>query len=625
MDGSSMEEIKQLIRSLAISGATNGLTAKDLANDFKKMEGFDLPYQRLGFRSVDQFLHTLKDTVKVIGNGPTALVQPVLTDSNKHIRKLVESGKNFNGKRRPRQSYPNTNYQPRKSYNNSSNYSNGFSNFARRENIQIDQSRKVSNREYDYCDTNNGNSGSDSSDSAPVFKMTNEKKLELVCNSPAKIVREFTQKKHQKNDAIPDGHGLQIINSLEIPKDAMSLGDVIAEPKIPDSVVPKQSLQIFATEVHNPNRFWFHMGGCVEKIDELMNDIETFYTHLQREEWRMQPSNVVVGMYCVAKFLGLWHRARIVSEYAHNHVKLFYIDYGTVAELELKDIKYMAKCFASLPAQAMRASLAYVKPVNHRWSRDASWSLLSLVYEKILYAYIVDVDRKTNVVDVVLIDTSGPQDIVVNQQLFVKGHAIWEDDLHYKDKSTEEFRNRIKSYCELFPRFEDIENAKYPALLELGEFQSEGFNFDHYYTQSLRTNSDYTRHIVQKTFNISSKLIIQQDIKPFETHSSNQECERNFSEETDFESQQQQRMFQRYIKPFDAHSSDREHERNFSDEVNFENQQQQQQTFSFAKVCETYLSQNTVYFLNASEDSSGISSVTNKAKRKQVRFMEPDK
>lgn len=293
---------------------------------------------------------------------------------------------------RPRRNYNNNNYN--NNYN-SYNRSNGFSNLPRRENNQADFSRKVSNREYDYCDMANGNGESDrSSDDAPVFTMTNDKKLELVNNTDTKTeIREISQKKPQNNDAIPDGHGLQLINLLEIPKDAMSLGDTIQEPKVPDSIVPKQSLQIFVTEVHNPNRLWFHIGGSVEKIDELMNDIETFYAHLQREEWRMQASNVVVGMYCVAKFLGLWHRARIVSEYTHNRVKVFYIDYGTVAELELKDIKYMAKCFATLPAQAMRASLAYVKPVNHKWTRDASWSLLSLVYEKILYAYVVDVDR----------------------------------------------------------------------------------------------------------------------------------------------------------------------------------------------------------------------------------------
>ncbi|XP_053692009.1 uncharacterized protein LOC128740491 [Sabethes cyaneus] len=587
MDGNSMAEIKQLIRSLAISGATNGLTAKDLASDFKKMEGFDLPYQRLGFRSVDQFLHSLTDTVTIIGNGPAALVRPVLTESNKHIRKLVESGKNFNGKRRPRQTYQNQSYQPRKNYNNynngyNNNYnkSNGVSNYPRRDNGQPETCRKVFNREYDFCDTTNDNDGSDSSDSAPVFTM-NENKLELVNNSTAKNeAREIYQKKSHTNDAIPDGQGLQIINSLEIPKDAMSLGDKIDEPKVPDSMVPKQTLQIFVTEVHNPNRFWFHIGGCVEKIDELMNDIETFYGHLEREEWRMAASNVVVGMYCVAKFLGLWHRARIVTEYAHNRVKVFYIDYGTVAELELKDIKYMAKCFATLPAQAMRASLAYVKPVNHKWTRDSSWSLLSLVYEKILYAYVVDVDRASNVVDVVLIDTSGQQDCVINQQLFVKGHAIWEDDLHYKDKSTEDFQKRIKSYCELFPRFEDIENAIYPALLDIGEFQSQGFNFDHYYTQALRTNSNYMRYTEKRTFNIQSRRITQQNTKQFDAPNSNQKCERQFSEDVVFQQ-----------RPLSA---------------------------AFAESCES------IYGVDMSKCTSPeTSAVANYVKRKQVRFVEP--
>ncbi|XP_058820205.1 tudor domain-containing protein 5-like isoform X2 [Topomyia yanbarensis] len=430
MEDCSMEEIKQLIRSIAISGASNGLTVRALANDFKKMEGFDLPYARMGFRSVDSFLQSLTDTVKVNGYGPVAMVEPIVTESNKHIRDLVQGGKN-NVKRRPRQSLPT--YRPPGYFNNSYERNNRNSYPIKKYDHQEQESRKIYNREYDFCDTTNGDDGSDSSDTAPVFTMTQDKKLEQVENAPER--RKTSTDKRRYNDAIPDVDGLKLINALEVPKDAMNLGDVIEEAKLPDTIVPKHSVQIFVTEVHNPNRFWYHMGDSAEKIDEMMNEIEAFYSHLGHSEWRVQATNVVVGFYCVAKFLGLWHRAKIISEYVHNRVKVFYIDYGTVAELELKDVKFMAKCFAKLPAQAMRASLAYIKPVNHRWTRDAAWSLLSLVYEKILYAYVINIDRQANVMDVVLLDTSGAQDIVINQQLFVKGHAIWEDNMHYKDKS----------------------------------------------------------------------------------------------------------------------------------------------------------------------------------------------
>ncbi|XP_021700284.1 tudor domain-containing protein 5 isoform X2 [Aedes aegypti] len=145
---------------------------------------------------------------------------------------------------------------------------------------------------------------------------------------------------------------------------------------------------------------------------------------------------------------GMWHRGKIVSDLAHNRVKVFYIDYGTVSESELKDVKFMAKCFSSMPAQAMRASLAYVKPVGHRWTRDACWSLLSLVYEKILFAYVVDINKEENCLDVVLIDTTGNKDSIINQQLFIKGHGIWEDDVPYKEKSkiSASVRNHFRNF-----------------------------------------------------------------------------------------------------------------------------------------------------------------------------------
>lgn len=63
----TMEEIKCIVRSIAISGSSKGMTARDLARDFKNMEGYDLPYRRFGFPSVDQFLSSLKDTVRVSG------------------------------------------------------------------------------------------------------------------------------------------------------------------------------------------------------------------------------------------------------------------------------------------------------------------------------------------------------------------------------------------------------------------------------------------------------------------------------------------------------------------------------------------------------------------------------
>nr|XP_029728400.1 tudor domain-containing protein 5 isoform X2 [Aedes albopictus] len=456
----SMEEIKNIVRSIAISGGARGLSVKMLVDDFKKIEGFELPYHRLGFRAADEFLRSLTDTVTITGYGTAAMVQPVVTQNTRHVRELVK-----NSKSNPRKRFNNNNiysspaYRPpeynsdyrkgnNQSYNRSST-NNGYwkppQNYVRQTTNDYydehrDESRKVKNREFDFVDTAADEDGFGSSDDdMPKFVLTDGKQLAQVQESiQTMTITDSPPKKSttaKSNDAIPDDAVLALINCLEIPEGAMNLTDTIERQQIAPEIVPRQSVQMFVTEVHNPHRFWYHMGENANKIDELMNEIDDYYSHLERQEWRLTPSSVAVGLYCVAKFSNMWHRAKIVSDLMHNKVKVFYIDYGTVSEVELKEVKFMAKCFSSMPAQAMRASLAYVKPVGHRWTRDASWSLLSLVYEKILYAYVVDVDREENFLDVVLIDTTGNKDNIVNQQMFIKGHAIWEDDVPYKDKS----------------------------------------------------------------------------------------------------------------------------------------------------------------------------------------------
>lgn len=233
---------------------------------------------------------------------------------------------------------------------------------------------------------------SDSSDDGPKFVITENKKLAQVEDSMQKM-KVSSPPNVRSEEAIPD-NVLRLINSVGIPEDAMTLTDTIRVATIPENVIPKESVQIFVTEVHNPNRVWFHFNKNADLIAELMTELEVYYSYLEGEEWRLKPSNVVVGYYCAAFFLGMWHRAKIVEDLKNNKIKVFFIDYGTVSLMELKDVKFLAKRFGKTPAQVMRASLAYVKPVGHWWTHEASWDLLSLVSEKILHAYVVDVDRK---------------------------------------------------------------------------------------------------------------------------------------------------------------------------------------------------------------------------------------
>uniref|UniRef100_A0A182TAV4 HTH OST-type domain-containing protein n=1 Tax=Anopheles maculatus TaxID=74869 RepID=A0A182TAV4_9DIPT len=87
-----MDELKPIIRSLAISSA-GGLTLQQLERDFKSLEGYSIPYERLGFKSLAALLQTLTDVVRLNGKDGQSTIHPVATEKNEHIRALVEKSK----------------------------------------------------------------------------------------------------------------------------------------------------------------------------------------------------------------------------------------------------------------------------------------------------------------------------------------------------------------------------------------------------------------------------------------------------------------------------------------------------------------------------------------------------
>ncbi|XP_035916105.1 putative uncharacterized protein DDB_G0286901 [Anopheles stephensi] len=87
-----MDELKPIIRSLAISSA-GGLTLQQLERDFKCLEGYSIPYQRLGFKSLASLLQTLTDVVRLKGTDQQSTIHPITTDKNEHILAMVEKSK----------------------------------------------------------------------------------------------------------------------------------------------------------------------------------------------------------------------------------------------------------------------------------------------------------------------------------------------------------------------------------------------------------------------------------------------------------------------------------------------------------------------------------------------------
>lgn len=78
--------------------------------------------------------------------------------------------------------------------------------------------------------------------------------------------------------------------------------------------------------------------------------------------------------------------------------QVFYIDYGTIAEVQVRQTCFLHHDFARLPAQAIRARLANIMPVqqNTMWPREATRCMMRLIMEKDLIALISAIDYEVH-------------------------------------------------------------------------------------------------------------------------------------------------------------------------------------------------------------------------------------
>lgn len=70
------------------------------------------------------------------------------------------------------------------------------------------------------------------------------------------------------------------------------------------------------------------------------------------------------------------------------------MDYGTVTEVEIENVKFLPTFFAELPVQALRGCLSHIKPLEYHWSHKATKHFLGLVAELMLYAEITEIDQE---------------------------------------------------------------------------------------------------------------------------------------------------------------------------------------------------------------------------------------
>ncbi|XP_061491916.1 tudor domain-containing protein 1 isoform X2 [Rhineura floridana] len=132
-----------------------------------------------------------------------------------------------------------------------------------------------------------------------------------------------------------------------------------------------------------------------------------------------------VGDLCCAQFTdSQWYRASVLSYVSEKTALVGYVDYGNFEVLQLTKLRPIIPKLMELPVQAIKCTLAGVKPISGIWSTESTSVMKKLVQNKVVNIRVRDKKEKTFVVE--LIDESMTPTINVAKCLLELGFAMEE-------------------------------------------------------------------------------------------------------------------------------------------------------------------------------------------------------
>ncbi|NXF97342.1 TDRD1 protein, partial [Eubucco bourcierii] len=171
--------------------------------------------------------------------------------------------------------------------------------------------------------------------------------------------------------------------------------------------------------IQNPENFFCQQTQSARQLAELQVSLN--------EHCKKSPSSPTfrpaVGSVCCAQFTedNLWYRAAVTAYVSEDTVTTIYIDYGNVEVLPLTRIRPMITRLMDLPAQAIKCTLAGIKPPLVGWTTKAISFMNQLVKDKVFAIKVVDKDDSRSVVE--LVDASVTPAINISSYLINEGCA----------------------------------------------------------------------------------------------------------------------------------------------------------------------------------------------------------
>ncbi|XP_075038398.1 tudor domain-containing protein 5 isoform X2 [Mixophyes fleayi] len=176
-----------------------------------------------------------------------------------------------------------------------------------------------------------------------------------------------------------DGDGLWRPLDLQLP---------ILQHEIPPDAVRKQKLRclsrmkrgfmigVFVENIISPSEFYVrcYSKDTSQKLEDMMIEMRCCYSNEHVSSRYVVPDDYVsIGEIYAVKVAGdvWWYRVIVHMVISSEEVQVYYPDFGNVATVKRCWLRFLKACYMNLPAQAVPSSLAFVKPVEDRWSTEA--------------------------------------------------------------------------------------------------------------------------------------------------------------------------------------------------------------------------------------------------------------
>ncbi|NXT33693.1 TDRD1 protein, partial [Pelecanoides urinatrix] len=176
------------------------------------------------------------------------------------------------------------------------------------------------------------------------------------------------------------------------------------------------------SSIQNPEDFFCQQIHSARQLAELQVSLNKHC-----DKFPSSPSfRPAAGNVCCAQFTedNLWYRAAVIAYVSEDTVLVGYIDYGNFEVLPLTRLRPMIPRIMDLPAQAIRCTLAGVKPPLGAWTSKAISFMKQLVKDKVFTVKVVDKESYRSVVE--LVDASVTPVINISIHLMEKGCAAEE-------------------------------------------------------------------------------------------------------------------------------------------------------------------------------------------------------